>query len=56
VFFLGVHILVVQANLMQPARLSSAAWMLLGGFLLLLVGWLIALFRRFHRPPAHATS
>ena len=51
-FFLGVHILVVQANQAQPARLSSAVWMLLAGFLVLLVGWLAALFRRFHRPPA----
>lgn len=51
-FFLSVHILVVQANLVQPARLSSAVWMLLAGFLVLVAGWLIALFRRFHRPPA----
>lgn len=54
-FFLGVHILVVQANLVQPARLSSAVWMLLAGFLVLLVGWLIALFRRFHRPPTQGS-
>lgn len=55
-FFLGIHILVVQANLAQPARLSSGVWMLLAGFLLVLVGWLVALFRRFHRPPVQGPT
>ncbi len=55
-FFLGIHILVVQANLAQPARLSSAVWMLFAGFLVLLVGWLIALYRRFRRPPVQGPA
>jgi uncharacterized membrane protein len=54
---LGVHLLVVQANLSQPVRLSSWAWGLLGAFLLATFGGLIRMVRRFRVvPPAVAAA
>jgi hypothetical protein len=48
--FLGVHVLVIQANLAQPVQLSSLAWLLLVAFLLAVVVWLSLLWRRFRLP------
>jgi uncharacterized membrane protein len=54
---LGVHLLVVQANLAQPVRLSPVAWGLLGAFLLTTLGGLIRMFWRFRVvPPATAAA
>jgi hypothetical protein len=48
---LGVHLLVVSANASQPVRLSSQVWLLLGGFLLAIVGWAYWLIQRFRGVP-----
>lgn len=50
---LGVHLLVVEANELQPPMLSPAAWWLMGGFLAATLGLVVALLRRFGRPPVH---
>jgi hypothetical protein len=47
--FLGMHLLVVTANAAQPVRMSSHVWLLMGGFLLAIVGWSCWLMRRFCR-------
>ena len=52
VFLCVVHWSVVDANRSQPPRLSSALFLpALGAFLAFALGWAIALYRRFPRPP-----
>lgn len=54
---LGIHLLVVQANLAQPPRLSPVAWVLLVAFLLSTLGGLVRMIRRFRVvPPAAAAA
>lgn len=48
---LGVHLLVVQANELQPPKLSPTVWWLLGGFLAATLVLIASLFRRFGKPP-----
>ena len=50
-FMLGVHLLVLEANATQPARLPMAPfYTLLGAFLALLAAWIGTLFLRFRTP------
>jgi hypothetical protein len=49
VLLLVIHLLVVEANRVQPVRLSDWVWGALAGFLGALAVWLIALLRRFRR-------
>jgi len=49
VLFCGLHLLVVAANSSQPVRLSSAAWLLLAGFLAAMSVWAVSLVWRFWR-------
>ena len=52
-FLCGVHWLVVNANAMVPPALDNTRFgMYLGAYLLALIVWIIALRRRFRRPPA----
>lgn len=46
-FFLAIHILVVQANRAQPATLSNAVWILLVAFLAFVGVWLFLFWRTF---------
>jgi uncharacterized membrane protein len=51
-FMCFVHWLVVQANALQPARLSEGSLFAgLAGFGVITALWLVALFRRFSRVP-----
>jgi hypothetical protein len=53
VFLCGVHWLVVSANAVVPPALDNTRFgIVLGAYLLAMVGWIIALRRRFRRPPA----
>jgi hypothetical protein len=49
VFLFAVHLLVVDANVSQPVRLSSYIWILLGGFVLATIVWSYFLIQRFRR-------
>jgi len=50
-FMLGVHLLTLQANAAQPARLALGPFFaLLGVFLALLVVWIVTLRLRFRMP------
>lgn len=49
-FTLGVHLLIVDANLTPGGRLSPAFIVLLAAFLASVLGWVGALFWRFRRP------
>ena len=49
-FLAAIHVLVVLANRGQPAQLSNMVWMLLLAFLLIVAGWLCALWRAFRLP------
>ena len=47
-FLIAVFGLVLRANLVNPPRLSvTAFWILLGGYLALMVAWCTSLIRRF---------
>jgi uncharacterized membrane protein len=51
VFILAIHVLLLQANHGMPVRLPERPFfMLLGGFALALVVWIIVLVWRFRRP------
>jgi uncharacterized membrane protein len=51
VFVLGTHVLLLQANRSTPVRLPEQPFfMLLGGFALALLVWIVVLRRRFRRP------
>ena len=53
VFLCGVHWLVVSANAVAPPALDNTRFgIFLGAYLLALVAWIVALRRRFRRPPA----
>jgi hypothetical protein len=53
IFLVLVHACVVDANRSTPPRLSPALFLpTLGAFLVFVAGWIIALYRRFPRPPA----
>ena len=43
--------LTLRANLLAPPRLGGEVWWLLGGYGVLLVIWIVRLYRRFPRPP-----
>ena len=49
VFLFGIHLLVVDANTSQPARLSSSIWLLAAGFLVATIVWICFLVVRFRR-------
>ena len=52
-FLCGVHWLVVSANAVAPPVLDNTRFgIFLGAYLLAVVVWIIALRRRFRRPPA----
>jgi len=52
VFLCGVHWLVVSANAVVPPSLDNTRFgIFLGAYLLAVVVWIIALRRRFRRPP-----
>lgn len=51
-FLLVVHLLVVQANNSEPARLSNAIWVWLAVFLAFTVVWIVSMVRHFSRVPA----
>lgn len=48
-FIVGIQILLVAANRANPVRLSSAAWVLLAGFLVGVAAWIIVFVRRFQK-------
>lgn len=50
-FLLGLALLVVDANRLQPPHLGNGVWWLAGGFLLIVSGWITTLLRRFSRAP-----
>ena len=47
----GVNLLVVSANISQPAKLSSHVWLLLASFIVGVLLWIVALIRRFSQAP-----
>jgi uncharacterized membrane protein len=49
VFLFGIHLLVVSANALQPAKLSSSIWLLVGGFLLVTIVWSCFFVMHFRR-------
>lgn len=50
-FLWGVSWLVVRANRFSPPRLENTSFfLLLGAFLIGVVGWMVILYRRFGRP------
>ncbi len=50
-FLCAVHWLVLKANMQQPPRLAHTPLLiLLGSFLLLMVGWTVLFLRRFRLP------
>ncbi|HTR58430.1 MAG TPA: DUF1648 domain-containing protein [Casimicrobiaceae bacterium] len=50
-FIIALHLLVVEANSRTPARIDrNALWMLLGIFVLAMLGWQFFRWRRFRRP------
>lgn len=52
-FLCGVHWLVVSANAVVPPMLDNTRFgIFLGAYLLAMVAWIVALRRRFRRPPA----
>jgi len=49
-FLLGMHVLIVHANAVRPARLDEAQFfMLMAAFVVLLFAWVVALTLRFRR-------
>ena len=48
-FMLGLHLLLVAANVSSPPQLSSGVWLLGGLFLAFVIVWIFMLMRRFNQ-------
>jgi uncharacterized membrane protein len=49
-FLVGMHVLIVRANEVRPARLDEALFfMLMAAFVVLIIAWIVAMTLRFRR-------
>jgi serine/threonine-protein kinase len=48
-FMFGMHLLVIEANAVQPPRMSDSVWLVVGGLMAAMGIWTYLLVRRFSR-------